>query len=131
MIYVRQSLDNSKPVARLDTECVRGISCLPYVGHLCERVPAGCVCALVLIVALRSTNMATLTKSGHNQVSQSAPLRQTRNFERICVRRTPTRNGSNVVVHKNQEKNVLLPNSAIPSEIAEKKSVGTVSAKIL
>ena len=30
-----------------DTECVRWISCLPYVGHLCELVPTGRVCDLI------------------------------------------------------------------------------------
>ena len=44
MISVRSSLDSGTPNVRLNTECVRWISCLPYVGHLCEKVPAGRVC---------------------------------------------------------------------------------------
>ena len=47
MISVRSSLDSGASVVRLNTECVRWISCLPYVGHLCEKVPAGRVCDLI------------------------------------------------------------------------------------
>ena len=88
MISVRSSLDSGTPNVRLNTECVRWISCLPYVGHLCEKVPAGRVCDLIHSWHSTILRGETLTESGHNQISQSAPLRQTRNFEHICVRRT-------------------------------------------
>lgn len=47
MIFVRSSLDSGAPNVRLNTECVRWISCLSYVGHLCELVPTGRVCDLI------------------------------------------------------------------------------------
>ena len=53
-------------------------------------------------------------------ISWGRPFRQTRNRERICVRRTPSRNGSNVVVHKIQVKWIPLSNSAILSQIVRK-----------
>ena len=52
------------------------------------------------------------------ETSWGRPFRQAKNRERICVRRTPPRNCSNVVVHKNQVKRIPLTNSAIPSKIA-------------
>ena len=70
MIYVRQSLDNSVAVVRLNTECVRWISCLPYAecwAKPCPRVAFAPSFQLWLCVVLI---WATLTKSGHNKICE-------------------------------------------------------------
>ena len=117
MIYVRQSSDNSKggcsPRHRLRPSDF--VSALMDVRR--KRAAAG---TPVWSTQHRGVPIYSKRVCPRRLISTSwgRPFRQTKNCERICVRRTPPRNCSNVVVHKNQVKRIPLTNSAISSKIA-------------